>query len=797
MDLDLDTTINPDQSPVQESITSTNDNLETDISSWFNDGRPIKIFSDYEGTTTTQQLENVKNIFKSSGDYEVKCMYLGDLFDNANFADKKIEEGKSTCIETKNYCALQMLQLFVNNPNKCKYVVGNRDINKIKLYPLLQFSDGSKWWDDGNTYEDIVVNLLNKVYPGNSSTPPIKWLVESMDTYEPFWNKVYPNCGKTNWKDINYLKIGNLFDRYNKIFGQDCVAGTMSADYTIRGMPNELFGDDVEKFIADIRNRTERLKDRDLYNINNKTNSKQVSTPTQIRSMDIKKEKEIRAAIVFTLFMRMLDKDLIPKEGIKGTRTSGITGSLDGYLYKYLSTAYPSFYAENTSKTNLYLFAHGGITQAFCRSGNNNAFALLEKVDWSQLPINTTLIQKKTPFETLSTFAKSSSLIDKMTEFNKIYQHYFNSVFTFFSNFMNYKTQKPELKYTNSEELLILLSLSAPAENNTYIKSFGYTSDLSPIQPKLPIDQQLKEYSSKTGTVSTYINIYNFCGHASAGIGGYAFKKLQDSTIYVNTDYSSSLFKKDLNCTDKTKYNNNNLMLTLEKKGDIYDLILKGQIDIPAKLNSKYNISTLNPDSPGTESLKTLLKPANQGQSPKYITIVYDDYKFDVTDSEVPEAYNQPTEPLTETYKNAFNGVGKINGFKYKIYSQWTNGNTFFLEEYKEPTTTTTTNTTGATNNATTTITTNTGTGTTGNNTNALSELMEDLGTDADAAVVGGYKKNYKKSRKTSKHNSRKNKNRNSKYKLYHSKKTQKYKNKNRNRNRNRNTKKNKTIKTN
>ena len=190
-------------------------------------------------------------------------------------------------------------------------------------------------------------------------------------------------------------------------------------------------------------------------------------------------------------------------------------------------------------------------------------------------------------------------------------------------------------------------------------------------------------------------------------------------------------------------------MLTLLNNNDNYDLYLEGKINIPTKLNynkiKKIQIS---------ETLNTILKN-------EYITINYDytikyDNSFNLINYEtLPKAYNievtEGNKVVKYNYKNAFNGIGTIAGTQYKIYSQYTNGNTFFLEEYIEPTLTNTT-------------------GTSGNSTSTTSAV----------GAVGGYKKN-KKSRKTSKHKSRKNKNSNSKYKLHNSKRTKKYKNKNRN----------------
>ena len=640
---------------------NNNKDLSSDISTWFNNnayGEDIKIFSDYEGTTTTQQIKNVKSIFKE--DSNQKCIYLGDIFDNANFNDKTIEEqskgDKSGCIKTENYCALTMLKLFIDNPDKCRYVVGNRDINKLKLYPLLQFEDGSKWWDEGNTYEEIISKLLSRTRTGNSP-----FLINSMEYYVPFWKGDLTKddtCStkkkdksidlKVNWTTQEQLIIGNLYDRYQKIFGADCKTGTMSADYTIMGLPNELFkeGGEGEETINKMIKSLQSMGD----------------------------PKVIRAAIVFTVFMRMLDKELWNTQN-KDKKLSEL-GALDGYLYKYLSRAYPSFYAKD--QNNLYLFAHGGITggENMEDSGklflNNpqHAFDILSKIEWHKVFNKTTDtdIEKynkfvDTPKEVNTLFLdkskfKNNNCIDRITMFNDLYFEYINYIFGFFvfnkliKDKYNNIIRRPK---HSSLFLIILLALSAPAEASPTINSEGlYISDLSPIQARLPIESQIK--SEKYGTYS-YEKVYNFCGHASSAIGGYGMRKLDDNTIFINTDYSTTLFKKDLPCNQD--YNINHLMMTLSK-------------------DRKFSIS-------GDIMINNNLINEEKTKTPVYTKISYNkQYSIIDDDMTIPGTFkmDKPEEDKVSVY----NGIGVSNNETYRIYSNFnkdTKKSVLHLEEIK------------------------------------------------------------------------------------------------------------------
>lgn len=147
-----------------------------DITDFINKNKTLLI-SDFEGTTPEKHFSNFEEYCKNQ-----QVIFLGDVFDNtAQYSENcNGEECKDPDTETKcptdaNYCALKTIKLLVDNEENCRYVFGNRDINKIKLLPFFSMEDENgrevKWWLDQEKegdnkgdaiarYATIVKNLL-------------------------------------------------------------------------------------------------------------------------------------------------------------------------------------------------------------------------------------------------------------------------------------------------------------------------------------------------------------------------------------------------------------------------------------------------------------------------------------------------------------------------------------------------------------------------------------------------------------------------------------------------------------
>lgn len=565
--------------------------LPYDISDFVKSGDEILICSDFEGVLPEAQFNNFKSIFDEDLDVTFqakKIIYLGDMFDNTGCAG-------SPFLNENNYCALRTLKYLVDNPERSRYVVGNRDINKIKLVPLLQFKDGKQWWkmdkeeENKDSFISIVSNLIITNFGLDVSETPVSllptaspvssessepkkdiWNVMTMEDYRPFWSKK-PKQLQENWfvnpndpekTGLNIKPMKTLHDRFKRIFGLDTNDGTMSAANTLTGLPNELFGSKVTTVINTIRDKIMKNETVTLIDAQNKLLSEN--------------ENEIRSAIVFTVFMRMLDKDLYKDKSQKPVSfLDNQIGYIDGYLYRYFELAPPALYAQKGD--DLLLFSHGGITNEFVQIDNTNkGLELLNKITpetWRKVLDNRTNNVQKTkniPMsdEVLKAKQQKEHDNDKNITGNidSYNEEYFKILQKCFETFIQIPTSPPVI----NRDLMILLSISAEAENNPIIHESGYkTSNFSPIQPRLPDNSVLTSSYGK--------NIFNFCGHASSG-NGYGLKKIRENMFFINTDLIATLFKKGAGTCEESIYNNNYLWLTIkfDKTNKKFDVHLEG-----------------------------------------------------------------------------------------------------------------------------------------------------------------------------------------------------------------------------
>ena len=362
------------------------------------------LISDFEGTTPKTHFEKFKEYCtnnKDVDDKEKRVIFLGDVFDNTSqfgtyctgeeCIDPDEEDGN--CVGDINYCALQTIKILVDDGKKeknCRYVVGNRDINKIKLLPFFSFSDGTKWWSQGESYEEIVKKLLETLAVAKKEkTNP--WLVqgkENLKYFKPFWKEQAMHKNQ-QWNN----DVIDIYDRFELIFGKDPDKGTMSALVTLKCIPNEIYAkaekkmldfyqsvkDDYKFFVcpADLKLNLAALK-----NSKKDIKAELAKEANADWLKDVTWRKQVRAALTLTIFMRMLDKDLPVKEE-KSTLLNEL-GTLDGYLYKYLTEAPAAYYAyynhtDSDNKKDLFLFAHGGLTNAFIKESGSKGIENVKK----------------------------------------------------------------------------------------------------------------------------------------------------------------------------------------------------------------------------------------------------------------------------------------------------------------------------------------------------------------------------------------------------------------------------------
>lgn len=667
--------------------------MSNDLSDFIAD-KEILLISDFEGTTPTAHFNNFKTYCTEGGDKRV--IFLGDVFDNT------VQLGETECtgddckdpdlkhtvkgkdgkpddhcdITDENYCSLKTIELLVDNgfdgKNTCRYVIGNRDINKIKILPFFSckknINGGQKWWvadKSGNKFENYVeiVKNLFEILKEAQEKKEVPWIVPNMDLFKPFfnmygWNKKknekewaktqwdYPgetdkdgkvipsNKSKRDQKHIN----NNIYDRFEAIFGKDATVGSMSALLTLKCVPNEMFGGS-------------RVKE--MY--------KEI---VGIDYPEAKIRKEIRAALSIAIFMRMLDKNLWPGNPTDGTFKEN-EFKLDGYLYYYLKTAPTACYA--TYDKNLLLFAHGGISKEFIEGDGKTAFEKLNKVDWAKA-LELDLMKRQTAGGT-----------DIKNYINKFNEQYFDILAEFITSDYEYigtswgkKPTAPgghwaqkfydDINKLGWNNMLILLQLSAMARNKNIA---DFKIEESPIQVKEPSKANLD--------VLPFTKIYNIFGHASSS-AGYSFGKVSDKTYFVNTDFSTTLYKEGISCK---RYNENSLILTLQCKDNKIHLSVKGDV----VLNDKYKqVSTEEFSSTIDEYIEKQITPKkDQEADPNFKKIgalkYYIEGGLDLPDKTYTFEGNDGDDviPLLDTIetpkKSSFNGISKIGSKRYYTFS--------------------------------------------------------------------------------------------------------------------------------
>ena len=689
------------------------------------EGCKTLLISDFEGTTPTAHFKKFKEYCK--GEDGKRVIFLGDVFDNtAQFGPYcngneclDPDEEYGNCVSDKNYCALQTIKTLVDDEQtNCRYVVGNRDVNKIKLLPFFYFKDTNmrKWWKGYNnpedntivtfkSYEEIVKNLLTTLKSSEN-----KWMIQGDDIkyFRPFWNNDKYGEAWTNQKS----NITDIYERFELMFGKDPTKGTMSALATLKCIPNEMFGAegmlDFYKKIKGDENYAiseypslfkQKLETKDANKkkeieelINN--NSKEMENKLSEFNRDVTWRKQVRAALTITIFMRMLEK-VEHFEPNKTTDNFNQLGDLDGYLHHYLTKAPAAYYA--THKDDLFLFAHGGITEAFIEKKGMQGITnvTLNKFKWNE---KIKPKEKSKGGKRLSMKGGAQEIKESINNYNNAYFELINNFFDkLFFTVLNISKSDDEERYAKPKKdwvstMLSLLKLSA----GTISDSNKFPNDSTvfyPNQTKEPSDSIFDKYHPVG-------NVYNIFGHASAS-SFYSFGKarvkekdskkkmemgsiVKDSngndtrTYFLSTDFSTTLFKDGIICMKyeeetgiKNEYDDNYLLCILDTTNNL-KLTMEGVIKLS---NKGYDIKPyekfdeidgliLAADEP------TIFFPPNdKNVNRKYNreNIAAISFQFDananlITDIDGIDASNT-------TKFLIFNGIAKMNNETYNIYS--------------------------------------------------------------------------------------------------------------------------------
>jgi len=602
------------------------DSDRVDISNFIKSKKDIIIVSDVEGFCPKEQIAKIEE-YASGKDQSKGVIFNGDIFDYT-----VVGAGVGNA-DKNNLCALKLLKALTNGMKAGNVIcnIGNRDINKIKLLALLQAEDNSAWWETGKSIPEIATNLLNKY----NKNPEKFWKFNDLRSINPFWNKSNSNFTNEKWLPGKPVIAESLLARFEYIFGDDPKNGTMSAKNNLDGIPLEV-GIDIS----------------------------------------IPEDKEYQAAIVFTVFARMLFMNSSAPRKLEQ----------DGLLREYLTLANTASYA--VLDQTLLLFAHGGFTQKFFENkyiiGN-----LRDKLNTNAANIDKEIMApKSTPI--LQQGGYVFSKIYQIVNFNTEVREILNKLFTGNPCTNEYiRIGQNGIPFLNTD-LMILTILSTPATTNKIIAGLvsPYETALSPIQVGSPINQPLYnsiEEVSGTDHIAMVINIFS---HVPKGFG-YSFGKSGYNSYFINTDFSNTLLKnreylKPIE-TKPIETNPSYLVLHLEQSqtGGKWQFRLDGMIDMDISNFAKSTVSTyelMGINKLSADELKKMQKDTILTDS----RLTLDDLtklrltfnqSFSFTQLEI-EAY--PTQNLF------YHGIASINGaVSCKVYS--VNAPTFKKHLYLMP----------------------------------------------------------------------------------------------------------------
>ncbi len=503
--------------PINQPVTTAEHSA--DISGFFTGGS-VRVVSDPEGYHVAQLANENRE-----GAPANKILVLGDLFDYTlgagdnfnNFATTKLTElrnAKSHSFESVKYC--------IENPGKIKVLFGNRDLNKLKLLPLVLVTNSEgenigkyvKWWEADN-YELGAQTLKDSI-----ANNTYKWDIPSMANWKPFWKADYNTC--KHW-DTNSPRLVtaetekqmSCLERFYLIFGRDCLEGTISAQNTLFGVANEcgLYEKIFGRYQTELNNM---IKDK-----NSIGNHCILNTATP----ELKYAAEQAAALVFTVFADSLYGEGNPTEG------KPFTGVLREFFRS--ENTYYCAYAELGGKegNDLLTFSHGGLREEFFKCGMEQG--LVSQISKSTKLSN--MVQQGGYIGTNAQVLAPDEITGRINDYNSQMK---SGLIKLIGDYRRLIGDISKNGDKPTAELLLNLVISAP-----YAAPEGGSSclhkDSSPINPGLP-GYRLKPIcvSGKT--------LYQFVGHLPLGFAPTIDKYTSGSdglvSYAINLDVSNSLF---------------------------------------------------------------------------------------------------------------------------------------------------------------------------------------------------------------------------------------------------------------
>ncbi len=555
----------------------------------------VMIFSDSEGYIPTGIIEKITSHLEKKDDNVV--VFNGD---GADYTSRMLDTTKPD-----RFFFLKLLKMVNDNPNFLA-TLGNRDLNKMILWQLVQRKDEPKWWksEDESTIDiPKILEIAKKLY----DNPP-EWLVENLESFFPYWSAT--NEDIKTWKGWGSRKDPrkypfSLYDRYLAVFGRDPAIGSMSAENNIQGLFAELgiTDDQLKNVNAD-------------FTVNNVT-----KVGTYIN---------FGAALVFTVYARILDNAL----------AANPKWEYDGCLFKFLTTNPLVGYA--TTSSTVYLFSHSGVHSSFNTS-------LIETMaqkydDFGNKLFSGSVTQIMDKANGRVKIGGSIVSVENISDFN-------SKVIKYIKDY--YADIEKEPQNIQNKFLKVLNGLACPIGKHAAFKDKDFHLQ-SPIMAGMQAMLQDRE-KLFTGEIRAIVNIF---GHSALGAGN-LFAKTKTQTL-VCTDFANTFINASA-MNPKDKYDANTLTLHLDMKDGQFKL--DGEMYLQKlKKATSYN-QQLEAPNPKDTSKKDYFNGIfidgvvgsedSEDMTSNFYRIIFD--KKDPIDLSI--TYQQPPTPTVY-----YNGMGTIEG---------------------------------------------------------------------------------------------------------------------------------------
>ena len=518
---------------------------KTDLIDFFSSGN-ITVISDYEGEEINSKLYDDKK----------KLLICGDILDSTVGGGSEFLFDKLTgkINEIQKIYNIRNIKAIVENQN-IHLIFGNRDVNKFKC----KFLTKMKY----KNHEDICykfnkgnINLDFKTYTELKNIN-FKWLADTKHWY-PFWNsKIVEPQNQKYWAteeirinnyntQIEENKFSNniFLKRFYRIFGIECLQGSMSAGNLLYTIPIEL---GITLNSDYIRNNVLQYLDYLAFIV-------------------------LAVFRVMTIFNKgdpkILQEDITGIGTMKILNTTLLNGLLSRFYSNIPNTSFVSYFSDNLND-NLYIFSHGGITST-----------IINQTDISQETIYSPTGLKKELSDNYASLINmsggnleltSKDIMDRLKRINEVY-----------IDIMNNSFRKPiKYDYKPTIEMLLALSLSAPYKPND---DYKYILN-SPITPGIDIIEKYLFYCSNK-------NIVQIFGHIPKGFATNISKNVHNNnkTYLVNLDSSQS-YKYTLNGGISDSF------LLFETSNMKFGPILNSTIDLTKLIENKYITTDIEPSN--------------------------------------------------------------------------------------------------------------------------------------------------------------------------------------------------------